>query len=128
MGLTRKRDLRSGKAVWTAYRHANIPASRLERSTHTEVVVVGAGITGALVSQVLTEVGIRPLILDRRDGARLGSTAASTALLQFELDNPSANTIRTRVFSHSTNCQLRATHSPSQETLPCNVRRARAVA
>lgn len=54
MGLTRKRDLRSGKAVWTAYRHANIPASRLERSTHTEVVVVGAGTTGALVSQALT--------------------------------------------------------------------------
>ena len=32
--------------------------------------------------------GIRPLILDRRRAALLGSTAASTALLQFELDTP----------------------------------------
>jgi glycine/D-amino acid oxidase-like deaminating enzyme len=88
MGLTRKRDLRSGKAVWSAYRHLHIPVRRLRQATRTDVVVVGAGITGALVSHALTEVGIRPLILDRRDGARLGSTAASTALLQFELDNP----------------------------------------
>ena len=88
MGLTRKRDLRTGKAVWTAYRHARIAVSRLKHGTRADVVVVGAGITGALVSQALTEVGIRVLILDRRDGARLGSTAASTALLQFELDNP----------------------------------------
>jgi glycine/D-amino acid oxidase-like deaminating enzyme len=88
MGLTRKRDLRTGDAVWKAYRHASIPMMRLKRATQAHVVVVGAGITGALVSQALTEVGIRPLILDRRDGARLGSTAASTALLQFELDTP----------------------------------------
>jgi glycine/D-amino acid oxidase-like deaminating enzyme len=88
MGLTRKRNLRTGRAVWTAYRHARISASKLKHSTRADVVVVGAGITGALVSQALTEVGITPLILDRRDGARLGSTAASTALLQFELDNP----------------------------------------
>jgi len=88
MGLTRKRNLRTGNAVWTAYRRARVAVSPLKHSTRADVVVVGAGITGALVSQALTECGIRPLILDRRDGARLGSTAASTALLQFELDNP----------------------------------------
>ena len=88
MGLTRKRDLRTGKAVWSAYRHTHIAVSPLKRSTRADVVVVGAGVTGALLSQALTEVGMRPLILDRRDGACLGSTAASTALLQFELDNP----------------------------------------
>jgi glycine/D-amino acid oxidase-like deaminating enzyme len=88
MGLTRKRNLRSGKAVWTAFRHARVPMARLKDAARADVVVVGAGITGALVSQALTAVGIRPLILDRRDGARLGSTPASTALLQFELDTP----------------------------------------
>jgi glycine/D-amino acid oxidase-like deaminating enzyme len=50
--------------------------------------VIGAGITGALVAQRLCAVGRRPLILERRRGAMLGSTAASTALLQFELDTP----------------------------------------
>jgi glycine/D-amino acid oxidase-like deaminating enzyme len=54
----------------------------------TEVVVVGAGISGAMIAQALTEAGKRPLIVDRRRGALLGSTAASTALLQFELDTP----------------------------------------
>jgi len=88
MGLTHKRDLRTGEAIWSAYRHPRIPASRLQKATRADVVIVGAGITGALVSQALTAAGIRPLILDRRDGARLGSTAASTALLQFELDSP----------------------------------------
>jgi hypothetical protein len=88
MGLTKKRDLRTRSVVWTAYRHARIPMERLTRATRADVVVVGARITGALVSQALTEIGIRPLILERRDGARLGSTAASTALLQFELDTP----------------------------------------
>lgn len=58
MGLTRKRDLRTGSAVWTAYRHASIPMRRLKRATQAHVVVVGAGITGAIVSQALTEAGI----------------------------------------------------------------------
>src|ERR1035441_6962674 len=60
----------------------------LRRSLHTEVVVIGAGISGAMISQALTEAGKRPLIVDRRRAALLGSTAASTALLQFELDTP----------------------------------------
>ncbi len=51
-------------------------------------MVIGAGITGSLVAHRLCELGLRPLILERRRGAMLGSTAASTALLQFELDTP----------------------------------------
>jgi glycine/D-amino acid oxidase-like deaminating enzyme len=62
--------------------------TRLRRSVNTEVVIVGAGISGSLIAQALTEAGKRPLILDRRRAAFLGSTAASTALLQFELDTP----------------------------------------
>jgi glycine/D-amino acid oxidase-like deaminating enzyme len=88
MGLTRKRDLRGGEAVWTRYAVPKVTGSRLRRSLRTEVVVVGAGISGAMISQSLAEAGMRPLILDRRRAALLGSTAASTALLQFELDTP----------------------------------------
>jgi glycine/D-amino acid oxidase-like deaminating enzyme len=88
MGLTRKRDLRDGDAVWTNYGVPTIVGTRLRRSVRAEVVVVGAGISGAMISQALTGAGIRPLILDRRHAALLGSTAASTALLQFELDTP----------------------------------------
>jgi glycine/D-amino acid oxidase-like deaminating enzyme len=88
MGLTTTRDLRDGKSVWTAYREPGIVGVKLRRSTRADVVVVGAGISGAFVAQALAEAGLRPLIIDRRRAALLGSTAASTALLQFELDTP----------------------------------------
>jgi glycine/D-amino acid oxidase-like deaminating enzyme len=87
-GLTRKRNLRTGVTVWGLYKRPVITGSRLRRSTRADVVIVGAGISGALIAHALTEVGIRPLIIDRRRRALLGSTAASTALLQFELDTP----------------------------------------
>jgi len=90
MALTRKRDLRDGDPVWTSYPTPRIAAKRLARSRAADVVVVGAGISGVMIAQALTEAGMRPLILDRRHGALLGSTAASTALLQFELDTPLA--------------------------------------
>jgi glycine/D-amino acid oxidase-like deaminating enzyme len=50
-------------------------------------VVVGAGICGALVADALVTAGLRVAMFDRR-GPLLGSTPASTALLQFELDTP----------------------------------------
>lgn len=88
MGLTRKRDLRDGDAIWTTYRVPRIVGCRLRRSTHADVVVVGAGISGAMIAQSLVAAGKKVLIVDRRRAALLGSTAASTALLQFELDTP----------------------------------------
>jgi glycine/D-amino acid oxidase-like deaminating enzyme len=42
MGLTRKRDLRDGEAVWTRYALPKVTGSRLRRSLRTEVVVVGS--------------------------------------------------------------------------------------
>lgn len=88
MPLTPKHDLRGGRSVWSASRHPSPSFKRLKRSTRAEVVVVGSGITGSLVSERLTSLGLRPLILDRRTGPLQGSTAASTALLQFDLDMP----------------------------------------
>ena len=48
-------------------------------------MVIGAGITGALVSDALTASGLSVIALDRRQPGS-GSTSASTALLQYELD------------------------------------------
>lgn len=86
--LTRKRDLRDGRPVWAGTRLPKIRGTELRRSTRADVVIVGAGISGAMLAQSLTEAGLRPLIVERRREALLGSTAASTALLQFELDTP----------------------------------------
>jgi glycine/D-amino acid oxidase-like deaminating enzyme len=59
----------------------------LERDTSCEVAVVGAGITGALMAWHLAEAGIDTVVVDRREAAH-GSTAGSTAMLQYEIDIP----------------------------------------
>lgn len=52
-----------------------------------DVLIVGAGITGALVAHELTKAGATVAIADSRRAAS-GSTPASTALLQYEIDTP----------------------------------------
>lgn len=49
--------------------------------------MIGAGISGALIAERLTEDGLDVVMIDRR-GPLAGSTTASTALLQYELDVP----------------------------------------
>ena len=50
-----------------------------------DVVVIGAGITGALVADTLAQEGLSVVVLDRRAPAG-GSTAASTSLVSYEID------------------------------------------
>lgn len=56
------------------------------------MVVVGAGMTGAFVCDALTAEGLSVIAIDSRHPAH-GSTSASTALLQYELDAPLAELI-----------------------------------
>jgi len=62
---------------------ASYPA--LEQDAKTEVVILGAGITGALAAYYLTNAGFNVIVVDKRH-VGMGSTAASTALLQYEID------------------------------------------
>ena len=57
----------------------------MHESIHCDIAIVGAGITAALVADALVATGQRIVVLDARDVAH-GSTAASTALLQYEID------------------------------------------
>jgi glycine/D-amino acid oxidase-like deaminating enzyme len=57
----------------------------LENDERTDVAIVGAGITGALIADRLANAGIDCLVVDRRDVC-CGSTAGNTALIQYELD------------------------------------------
>jgi glycine/D-amino acid oxidase-like deaminating enzyme len=50
-----------------------------------EILILGAGITGAILAERLTRDGWDVLVLDCREVAH-GSTAASTAILQYEID------------------------------------------
>jgi glycine/D-amino acid oxidase-like deaminating enzyme len=64
-----------------------VPHRRFTRNIETEVLVVGAGITGAMVADALTAAGFKVAVVDRRGPAK-GSTTASTALVQYEIDTP----------------------------------------
>lgn len=57
----------------------------LQENVRCEVLVLGAGISGALIAHSLTKAGRNVLVIDKRDVAG-GSTSASTALLQYEID------------------------------------------
>jgi glycine/D-amino acid oxidase-like deaminating enzyme len=85
--LTRKKDLRTGEPVWAAERKPAVPHAVLRRDLVTDVLVVGAGISGALVAESLSEASLRVVVVDRRSPLA-GSTSASTALLQHALDTP----------------------------------------
>ncbi len=84
--MQRKLDLRTGKPVWTAYRVPSVPVDKLKRDVTCDAVVVGMGISGAMIAEALTGAGLSVVMIDRRRGALLGSTAATTALVQFEID------------------------------------------
>ena len=60
-------------------------SAKLNESIECDVAIIGAGITSALVTDALIATGKRIVVLDSRDIAQ-GSTSASTALLQYEID------------------------------------------
>ncbi|HET8963789.1 MAG TPA: FAD-dependent oxidoreductase [Chitinophagales bacterium] len=65
----------------------NSYSSLHDKNEICEIVVVGGGITGALVSHALMEKGYEVVLIDKRDIAS-GSTSATTSLLQYEVDIP----------------------------------------
>lgn len=86
------RPVRKGEAGWSAgarvqegfkSRGHRLPGEERE----TDVVVLGAGVTGALVTDALASAGRRVAVVDPRE-AGAGSTAVSTALLLYDLDRP----------------------------------------
>ncbi|MDX8449960.1 NAD(P)/FAD-dependent oxidoreductase [Mesorhizobium captivum] len=85
--MQRKLDLRSGTPVWSAYRSPSVPVGRLLRDLKADVLIVGMGISGATMAEALTRDGLSVICIDRR-GPMQGSTAATTALVQFEIDQP----------------------------------------
>ena len=85
--MRRKLDLRTGRPVWFAYRVPSVATEKLVRDVKTDVAVVGMGISGAMIAEALTAQGHQVIAIDRR-GPMKGSTAATTALVQFEIDQP----------------------------------------
>jgi glycine/D-amino acid oxidase-like deaminating enzyme len=80
-------DLRSGYPWWAVSNGLPHAFPSLQADLRCDVAVIGAGITGALIADELAAHGHSVVVLDRRE-AGWGSTSASTALLQYEIDTP----------------------------------------
>ncbi|MDQ3010619.1 MAG: FAD-binding oxidoreductase [Acidobacteriota bacterium] len=59
----------------------------LQKDLKVDFAIMGGGITGALVAYYLSQAGISVALCDRRH-IGMGSTCASTGLLQYEIDKP----------------------------------------
>jgi glycine/D-amino acid oxidase-like deaminating enzyme len=79
--------LRTFESFWLLKNGLLYSYPSLQHDIDTELVVVGGGISGALISHALVERGYKVLLLDKRDIAQ-GSSSATTSMLQYEIDVP----------------------------------------
>ncbi|HEY8398462.1 MAG TPA: FAD-dependent oxidoreductase [Flavihumibacter sp.] len=80
-------NLRSPEPYWLLKNGLISDFPSLGTNQKTDILVMGAGITGALCAWHLVQAGFKVIVCDKRH-AGTGSTAASTALLQYEIDTP----------------------------------------
>jgi len=84
IGATIKRDLRTGRSLWADSPGLGVKTQALTKAIAVDVAVVGAGISGAFMAHELAR-DHSVAVLDRRPPL-MGSTLASTAMLQWEID------------------------------------------
>ncbi len=77
--------LRTLESFWLLKNGILYSYPSLQQNIDTQVTVIGGGITGALISHALMEQGYEVVLLDKRDIGQ-GSTAATTSMLQYEVD------------------------------------------
>jgi glycine/D-amino acid oxidase-like deaminating enzyme len=77
--------LRSTETFWPVKNAMETSYPSLESDLTTPILIIGSGITGALIAYKLITEGKKVTLVDKRDIGN-GSTAASTALLQYEID------------------------------------------
>ncbi len=85
--LAPKKNLHDGRSIWADSTATTVNTRRLSKDISTEIVIVGCGISGALTALQLADDGHDIVMLDRREPGT-GSTIASTAMIQFEIDTP----------------------------------------
>lgn len=111
--MTEQRDLHTGVPIWATLGPTRLATQSLTSADRADVVIIGAGITGALVAEAAMARGLSVIVLDRRLPFH-GSTAASTALLQFEIDTPLIRLSETIGFAVARDAWLRSFHAVAE--------------
>lgn len=78
-------DLKSGYPYWAVKNGLMHAFPPLQQDLRCDVAIIGGGITGALIADELASHGHDIALVEQRD-IGWGSSAASTALLQYEID------------------------------------------
>ncbi len=79
--------LRSKESYWLLKNGLLNSYPSLQKNISCDVLVIGGGITGSLLAYQLSSEGYNTVVIDKRDIA-MGSTSATTAMLQYEIDEP----------------------------------------
>jgi glycine/D-amino acid oxidase-like deaminating enzyme len=80
-------DLRTNSPYWLLRNGLPFSYPSVSRDIRSDVAIIGGGIAGAFVCWYLHKKGFNVVVLDKRHIGN-GSTAASTSLLQYEIDTP----------------------------------------
>ncbi len=101
--------LKSGTSPWS---HAGTKPNYqpLQDNLKVDAMVIGGGITGALMGQHLAERGLSVVIVDRETPG-LGSTSVSTAMLQWEIDRTLSELERAHGFERAAGIYRRSAAS-----------------
>jgi glycine/D-amino acid oxidase-like deaminating enzyme len=88
-------DLSSGLPFWLVKNGLPYDYPQLDKNINCDVAILGGGITAAINALILVEAGI-PCVLIEKRSIGLGSTIATTALLQYQIDTPLSKLIELR--------------------------------
>lgn len=80
-------DLTSNEPFWLVKNGLINSYPSIKKDVKTDVLVVGGGVTGALMAHKCIEDGYNTVLIDRKEIAN-GSTSATTSMLQYEIDVP----------------------------------------
>lgn len=80
-------NLKSNEPFWLVKNGLLHSYPSLQEDHQTDVLIIGAGITGSLIGFQCVSEGYDTTILDKREVAN-GSTSATTSMLQYEIDVP----------------------------------------
>ncbi|OOG19485.1 FAD-dependent oxidoreductase [Sphingobacterium sp. CZ-UAM] len=80
-------DLKSNEPFWLVKNGIIQTYPSLHQDKTCDILIVGGGITGALIAHQCTAMGKSCILIDKREIVN-GSSAATTSMLQYEIDTP----------------------------------------